>query len=238
MNQVLQDPLDLPVRCGNFARGCKKNAARRLLLPFRLRFLATLALSLPALVACERAIPKYEFHLTRIDATGKEHGEGANFAEHPWACVRDEKTGLTWEVKTAAPGLHSRENTYTWYSTDETANMGYEGKREGGTCTASACNTEAFVAALNAEKLCGYADWRMPTTDEASSLVDASVRYPGPTIPEEFFPNTQNSKIGYWTATAFDKHADGAWAWRLDHGADFVALKDQPRYARAVRKNR
>ncbi|HYA66483.1 MAG TPA: DUF1566 domain-containing protein [Burkholderiaceae bacterium] len=176
--------------------------------------------------------------MIRIDANGHEHGPAARFVERPWACVRDEKTGLLWEVKTTGPGLHAGGNTYTWYSTNEMANMGYEGKREGGICTGSACNTEAFIAAVNAEKLCGFADWRMPSTDEASTLVDTAVRFPGPTIPQEFFPNTQSSKIGYWTGTAFERHPDGAWAWRFDHGADFVAMKDEPRYARAVRGNR
>lgn len=199
--------------------------------------IVAMASGLPMLIGCDRAMPKYEFHLTRIDANGREHGEDGRFAEHPWSCVRDETTGLTWEVKTALAGLHASANTYTWFSRDEMANMGYEGKRDGGSCTGSACDTESFVAAINTEKLCGYSDWRMPSAQEASTLVDASARFPGPTIPQSYFPNTQSSKIGYWTAAAFDKHRSGAWAWRFDHGADFVAIKDEPRYARAVRGN-
>jgi len=204
---------------------------------FFLPMIAVLTLGLLALTGCDRAMPKYEFRLTRIDANGQGHGAEARFAEHPWACVRDEKTGLIWEVKTAAPGLHAWANTYTWYSSDEMANMGYEGKRDGGSCTGSTCDTESFIAALNSERLCGYADWRMPSAQEASTLIDASVRFPGPTIAQDYFPNTQSAKVGYWTGSAFDKHRTGAWAWRLDHGADFVAMKDEPRYARAVRGN-
>jgi len=204
---------------------------------FYLRTMAWLPVVSLFLVGCDYAMPKYEFHLTRMDADGRKHGEKVNFDERPWACVRDEKTGLIWEVKTGARGLHASTNTYTWYSSDEMGNMGYEGKRDGGKCTGSACDTESFIAALNSEKLCGYADWRMPSVEEASTLVDASVRFPGPTIAQDYFPNTQSAKVGYWSATAFDKHRSGAWAWRFDHGADFVAMKDEPRYARAVRSN-
>jgi len=197
-----------------------------------------IALTLPCLVACDRTVTKYPFQLTRVDSNGHEHGSDARFADHPWACVRDDKTGLMWEVKTTAAGLHASGNTYTWYSRDENTNMGYEGRPQGGACTGSDCNTEAFIAAVNAERLCGYSDWRMPSTEEAGTLIDASIRFPGPTIAQDYFPNTESARSGYWTGTAFEKHRSGAWAWRLDHGADFVAMKDEPRYARAVRGNR
>ncbi|HYA96288.1 MAG TPA: DUF1566 domain-containing protein [Terriglobales bacterium] len=203
------------------------------------KMFAIFALMLPALTACDRPrVPAYEFHLTRIDASGREQRDQPRFAERPWACVLDENTGLMWEVKTNGDGLHAAGNTYTWYSGDGNANKGYEGKRDGGTCTGSACDTESFVAAVNAERLCGHSDWRMPSTDEASTLIDTTIRFPGPTIPKDYFPNTRSGKDGYWTGTAFDKHRSGAWAWRFDHGADFVAMKDQPRYARAVRGDR
>ena len=204
---------------------------------FCLPKIAMLTLALLPLAGCEKAMPRYEFRLTRIDANGREHVATARFAEHPWACVRDENTGLVWEVKSETTGLHAWANTYSWYSSDEMANMGYEGKRDGGNCTGSACDTESFIAAVNSERLCGYSDWRMPSAQEAGTLVDASVRFPGPTIAQGYFPSTQTAKVGYWTSTAFDKHRSGAWAWRFDHGADFVAIKDEPRYARAVRGN-
>jgi hypothetical protein len=201
------------------------------------RSLSAVAAALLAflLVGCDRALPKYEFSLTRINADGRAYEGEGNYAQHPWSCVHDNKTGLTWEVKTEASGLHGAANTVTWFNKDEMANLGYEGKANGGVCSGSACNTAAFIDAVNAEHLCGYSDWRMPTKDEASTIIDVTIRFPGPTVPQAFFPNTRGDKLGYWTGTAFEKHMSGAWAWRLDHGADFVAPKDEPRFVIAVR---
>jgi len=199
------------------------------------RVFCVLIPALAALSGCDRVLPKYVFDLTRLAADGQAYKGSGRYGDEPWACVRDNKSGLTWEVKTAGPGLHSGANTYTWFARDESAKVGTEGKQDGGACTGSRCDTEAFIAAVNAERLCGYSDWRLPSTDEAGTLIDATVRFPGPTLPAADFPNTQSDKAGYWTGTAFDRHKSGAWVWRFDHGVDFVAEKDQPRYVRAVR---
>lgn len=47
-----------------------------------------------------------------------------------WDCVKDNHTGLIWEVKTdTAQGtdLHSKADTYTWYNTDSSTNGGADG---------------------------------------------------------------------------------------------------------------
>ena len=191
--------------------------------------------ALTVLAGCDQARPRYEFDLTRLAADGEVYEGSGRYSEAPWSCVRDNKTGLTWEVKTNKPGLHAGTNTYTWYAREDAATAETEGKQGGGVCVGTRCDTEAFIAAMNAERLCGYADWRLPSTDEAGTLIDATVRFPGPTLPAGFFPNAQSDKAGYWTGTEFDKRRSAAWVWRLDHGADFVAEKDKPRYARAVR---
>lgn len=192
-------------------------------------------LVLPILSGCGRVLPRYEFDLTRLAADGSSYAGSGQYREDPWSCARDNKTALTWEVKTAKPGLHNAMNTYTWHARDGYTTPGTEGKKDGGVCAGSRCDTEAYIATVNAERLCGYADWRLPSTEETSTLIDATVRFPGPTVPVEFFPNAQNDKAGYWTGTEFDKRRSGAWVWRLDHGVDFVAEKDQPRYIWAVR---
>lgn len=189
---------------------------------------AVLLVSALLFSGCE--IPVYVFDLTRLAADGKAYKGNNRFTEQPWACVQDNKTGLVWEVKTASPGLHAGTNTYTWFSGNMETNGGWEGKQNGGACKDSKCDTEAFVAAVNAERLCGYDDWRLPSKKELSSLVDATVRMPGPTLPVDFFPNTQNAKEGYLSATPFRTHKTGVWIWRLDQGVDSVAMKDIPAY--------
>ena len=192
-------------------------------------------LTLALFAGCDKLVHVYVFDLTRLAADGSVYKGNNRYQEQPWPCVRDNKSGLTWEVKTAAPGLHAGTNTYTWFSSDKKTNGGWEGKQNDGVCTGSRCDTEAFVAAVNAERLCGYDDWRLPSKDELSSLIDVTVRIPGPTLPMEFFPNTQNGKAGYLSTTPFRMHESGIWAWRFDQGVDFVAKKDVPGYVKLVR---
>lgn len=197
--------------------------------------------TLALLSGCDEILPKYVFDMTKFAKDGSAYKGNNNFAEQPWACARDNKSGLTWEVKTATPGLHATANTYTWYSSGETKQSVLEGKQDagmgkpsGGVCTGSNCDTEAFVAAVNAERLCGYSDWRLPSKDELGSVVDAAVRIPGPTAPKEL-SSMQNAKSGYWTSTNFHMLNSSAWVWRFDHGADFIAEKSEPRYVMLVR---
>lgn len=192
-------------------------------------------LAVALLSGCDKLAPVYVFDLTRLAADGSVYTGNNRYPEQPWQCVRDNKSSLVWEVKTSAPGLHAATNTYTWFNSDSKTNGKWEGKQNGGACTGSRCDTEAFIAAVNAERWCGFDDWRLPSKVELSSLVDVSVRIPGPTLPIEHFPNAQNGKAGYWSATPFRMHESGAWAWRFDQAADFVALKDVPAYVRLVR---
>jgi len=197
--------------------------------------------TLTTLSGCDDILPRYVFDMTRLAVDGSVYKGNSNFLEQPWACARDNKSELTWEVKTATPGLHAGTNTYTWYNHNEKADSTFEGKQNGGKgkqnggiCTGNSCDTEAFVAAVNAEHLCGFSDWRLPSKDELGSIVDATVHIPGPTVPKEL-PNMQNAKSGYWTRTNFHMLNSSAWAWRFDHGADFVAEKSEPRYIVVVR---
>ena len=200
-----------------------------------LKYLIAILIASSLSTGCDKIVPVYKFDLTRLAADGGVYKGNNRFTEQPWACVQDNKTGLMWEVKTDTHGLHAGTNTYTWYNRNEKTNGGVEGKLNGGVCTGSGCDTEAFAAAVNAERLCGYTDWHLPSKDELGSLVDATVRIPGPTLPAEFFPNTQNTKSGYWTDTIFHMHNGSAWTWRFDQGVDFVAVKEVPRYVKLVR---
>jgi len=205
-------------------------------------YIFTLALFASTLLTgCDDIIPKYVYDMTRLSADGSVYNGNNNFPEQPWACARDNKSGLTWEVKTTTPGLHASANTYTWYNRNEKAKSAMEGKQDGGkgkenggNCTGSNCDTEAFVAAVNAEHLCGSSDWRLPSKDELGSIVDATVRVPGPTVPKEL-ANVQNAKSGYWTSTNFHMLNSSAWLWRFDHGSDFIAEKSEPHYVMLVR---
>jgi hypothetical protein len=140
------------------------------------------------------------FDYTKIANDGRALPADAALGSGPadWACTRDNLTGVLWEVKTADGGLRDQDWRYDWYDDIHTdnngGNPGYLGSDTcGGTLPNGQCNTQAYVAAVNAAGLCGANDWRLPTKRELQQLVDYGIPYPGPTIDTVYFVNTRNS---------------------------------------------
>jgi hypothetical protein len=50
------------------------------------------------------------FNFTKLSATGAE----LQASETTWSCVKDNVTGLVWEVKTDDNGIHDKDSTYRW----------------------------------------------------------------------------------------------------------------------------
>lgn len=186
------------------------------------------------------------FRLVKLDAEGEDLPSDAT----AWHCVRDEITGLVWEIKTAGngelgdQGLHDADDRYLWYHTNSDGNGGFAGYAEshreddqfygGAICfgyrpgiESTFCNTDAFVARVNEEALCGYQDWRLPDLNELRSITELSRT--DPAIDLDFFPNTQNQP--FWTIlTDVDEYQ--AWFIYFDIGYD---SKDQKYYTHALR---
>ena len=171
--------------------------------------------------------PAWDF--ARIDARGAVLPD-----EHPGEhhCVLDRRTGLFWEVKQAAPGLHHRDALFSWHSTDAAEHGGEPGLADGGNCELARCDTGAYVAAVNQATLCGLADWRMPSRDEALTLLDSSRIGKGPTLAPRYFPGTVAAE--YWTGTTFRMYPQGAWAIDTIYGQDRVDWKTSLKHVRLV----
>jgi len=149
-------------------------------------------------------------------------------------CVVDTLTGLTWELKSAEPGLHAAENTYTWFDPDEAhGELDYRGTEDGGSCSASACDTWHFALAVNDSGYCGFADWRMPLKNELLSISDLSRLRTPPTINTRMFPNTRSAE--YWSGNDYSFQYDSAWAWNFELGHDRVDWKRSAKFVRLVR---
>jgi len=129
-----------------------------------------------------------------------------------WACTRDNTTGLTWEVKSPTAGnLRHAGSTFTWFSSDAGSNGGNAGVVGTSTCGGSlpSCNTQDFIAAVNAAALCSYTDWRLPTPRELITLhyegFQANV---AATLEATYFPSSPSVM---WTATTYAFDAASAW---------------------------
>jgi hypothetical protein len=176
------------------------------------------------------------FDFTKIANNGTVLPESAVLGSGPtdWACTRDNVTGLVWEVKTTI-GLRGQDHTYTWYSSDATINGGFAGMPAGGTCqTAGRCDTEKFVADVNAIGLCGAGIWRIPMLTELQSIVDFGRGWPA--IDLIYFPNTYaKTKNGNWTASTSADNASNAWVVDFVGGVAVGEAKGNQYLIRLVR---
>lgn len=181
------------------------------------------------------------FDFTKLNSNGDEQDAASGI----FSCVRDNVTGLVWEVKTAAAGLHSAANTYSWYRTED--NGGFEGDINGSAtaCTLTNCNTQAFVDQVNLQGLCGFYDWRLPTHRELMSLVHFGIT-DAAMIDPDFYPNTGDiaaQPLWYWTANpgadgVQDDSAQNAWAIDFASGVDNFLNKSEAARIRLVRAGR
>ncbi len=190
-----------------------------------------------ALPACDKdAGPGLEIHDSKyaVAVPGKD---GAVLDRLPayWECVLDQYTGLTWEVKSDQPGLHDWRNTYSWHSPVESHDgaLDYRGTANAGACAGSACDTYAFVEAVNTEGYCGHQDWRLASRDELASISDLRKTDSPPTINRVYFPYTQPGE--YWSSNDYSFQWNAAWVWNFRFGHDRVEWKASPRMARLVR---
>ena len=163
------------------------------------------------------------FSFTKLDRNGNILGASAT----AWSCVRDNVTGLVWEVKTDDGGIHDKDNTYRWGGISA---IGYDSdSREGEYYD----DWDALVDGANNNKLCGYEDWRVPNINELAGIADLS-RY-DPAIDTNYFPNTISS-TPYWSASPKVKNYDEACRISFYYGSDSCYYRrDEGGYVRLVR---
>ena len=144
-------------------------------------------------------VGRASFSYTKLDASGAELAPEAT----DWACVRDEVTGLIWEVKTDDDGLRDGGNSYSWFEPDFVDQQNPDAEPWAGAedlDPPTVDNSQAYVDAVNAEGLCGASDWRLPQVDELYSLVHLGSDS-GPAIDSDFFPGTASQS--HWTGTSY-----------------------------------
>jgi hypothetical protein len=175
---------------------------------------------------------------TKISNAGYALSDDAKLGTAPtdWACTKDNKTGLIWEVKTDDDGLRDKDWRYSWYEPDASKNGGFAGYTDTTYTTPNCstkdnCNTYAFTNAVNAQSLCGANDWRMPTIDELKGIVKSGAS--DPSIDTTYFPNTQSS--WFWSSSPSASDSNYAWFVHFGNGYSYNDGKSGNDYVRLVR---
>lgn len=181
------------------------------------------------------------FDFTKLNANGDEQDDDVT----QFSCVRDNVTGLVWEIKTTDGGLRDQDHLYSWYSTNN--NGGAEGSLNGTAtqCSLTDCNTEDYIEAINSAGLCGFYDWRLPTHGELLSLVHFG-KGSSPRIDTQYFPYTGDgtaSVLWYWTSLpsadgVSNDAAQNVWAIDFISGVDNFLNKSSAASIRLVRAGR
>lgn len=186
------------------------------------------------------------FDFTKLDEFADELPDSAtNFS-----CVRDNVTGLIWEVKQANTGLlpntqlREGQNHYTWFFTGE-GNGGVEGVAGAANSTCPSgidCGIETYVNQVNALNFCGANNWRIPTYNELIGIMDLSQQGTGPLLDNRYFPNAPSytllDHLRYWTRETSVDGQSLSVAWILDFqsGNDLAYPKEKTAYIRLVRQ--
>ncbi len=168
------------------------------------------------------------------------------FVDNGNGTITDNQTGLMWEKKDDAGGIHDQDTYYTWstgspYNPDGTA-------------------FTVFLATLNTPPcFAGHCDWRLPTsagccgypTGQAAELESIlAAQYPNctssPCVPAAFNTNCTPgcsvtgcsctaSYFHYWSASNVSAFPDGAFAVQFGDGSVGPSYKANGEHVRAVR---
>lgn len=166
------------------------------------------------------------FSYTKLDANGVPLADqSVDYQTEPWSCVKDNVSGLIWEVKTNDPGIHNLGNTYKWggitpMGINHSSNRGDNGTND----------WNVLVDGSNTEALCGLNNWRVPNANELFDLVNLSNG--DLTIDTNYFPNTVSGI--YWTSSPYAPLVGRGWTVLFANGGDTNRPQDNFYYVRLV----
>ena len=142
-------------------------------------------------------------------------------------CVRDNATGLIWEVKTAS-SLRAGSNIYTNFDSDISKQKGPALPAPTITEISAIDNSVGYKNVVARSNLCGFNNWRIPSKDELITLTT-----PGG-VDSTWFPNTPLEP--FWTSTesVFDVTLAIAVGFANGGTGDFV--RSGKEHVRLVRK--
>ena len=188
----------------------------------------------------------YGFSFTKLDSNGAELSASAS----SWSCVRDNVTGLIWEVKTSDGSVYDKSKQFQWggitaigYDSNSTSKGIYY---DSATSTANSNDGSDYSwdilvnTANSGSGLCGGIGWRVPTLSELHSLADYGffMRHGGlnaASIDESYFPNAIDSI--YLSATPDVADNTKAWYVHFYNSSISKINRSSAYYVRLVRSN-
>jgi len=191
---------------------------------------------------------EHAFDFTKLNEFADELPD----TESDFSCVRDNVTGLIWEVKAQNTGtvpntqLREGQNHYTWYLNDNNGvQTGSSLGAANSTCpSTSNCGLQAYVDAVNGLDYCGGTNWRVPTYTELMTLLDYGKQGQSLLLDDDYFPNTPSQNtftqapyLPYWTSqTAADGTSlSQAYIIDMSNGNDLAYPKSKTAFVRLVR---
>ena len=156
------------------------------------------------------------FDFTKFDINGDELPNSALV----FNCVRDNFTGLVWEVKqpSANPRFSTLRSVDNYYSYDDTLDPLKSCPND------KNCGVSNYIDSVNDSGFCGGANWRVPTFIELINIMDYNDTDKDSLLLTEFFPFTPDAaELGhkfYWVS---DENAEGGgkefqWGNKFRHG--------------------
>jgi hypothetical protein len=138
------------------------------------------------------------FSFTKLDATT---GEALSKDTIGHGCVKDNVTGLVWEVKNDKPkgtDIHSGKNTYRWGGVTAKGIDRPDSDKKGSYYD----DWDTLVEGSNENALCGFRDWHIPDREELRSIANLGSTT-GAAIDKYYFPYTQSRF--YWSSISTNK---------------------------------
>ena len=144
-----------------------------------------------------------------------------------WSCVRDNHTGLVWEVKTDDENSeHYKDRLFRWGGLTAVGRDSPD--RQGDFFD----DWNTLVNSANADSgLCGFTDWRVP-----QRLLLRTIAHYGtsnPAIDTDFFPNT--TSFAYWSSSPVASDSNLAWVFIFSFGLDSNSFRSSSNRVRLVR---
>lgn len=156
--------------------------------------------------------------------TGQDGAYSINpmsFTDNGNGTVTDNNTGLLWQKCSMGQNndatCSGTATTHNWYQATGTYDASYNPS------TINVCGSLSLAGS----------GWRLPSKKELVGIVDYSIPYPGPTIPQALFPNTVSSN--YWSSTAYAYSTGNAWYVSFGNGSVNYGNKGDSSYVRCVR---